>query len=91
MRTLLDGATFDGNDSLRERRRMNIPEDWPFDQGHNVAAVSDASVVDERAPVLLVVHFSDDDSWGFFLWRAVHARTRKLISMACATRELIAS
>jgi hypothetical protein len=39
-------------------------EDWPFDQARNVAAVSDASVVDDRAPVLLVVHYSEDDSWG---------------------------
>jgi hypothetical protein len=39
-------------------------EDWPFDQAPNVAAVTCQSVLD-GAPILLVVHYSDDDSWAF--------------------------
>jgi hypothetical protein len=40
-------------------------EDWPFDQGHNVAAISDRRVFDLGKPVLFVVHYSDDHSWAF--------------------------
>jgi len=56
-------------------------EDWPFDQARNVAAVSDASVVDDRAPVLLVVHYSDDDSWGFFSGEPFTPERGKVIGM----------
>jgi hypothetical protein len=55
---------------------------WPFDQAPNVAAVSDASVVDEAAPVLLVVHYSEDDSWGFFSGEPFAPERGKVISMA---------
>jgi hypothetical protein len=37
---------------------------WPFDQAPNVAAVTTRAVL-EGAPVLLVVHYSDDHSWAF--------------------------
>lgn len=43
---------------------------WPFDQAPNVAAISDAAVVDRDAPILLAVHYSSDDSWAF-LWETV--------------------
>lgn len=39
-------------------------EDWPFDQAPDVAAVTSQSVID-GAPILLVVHYSDDHSWAF--------------------------
>ena len=39
--------------------------DWPFDQAANVAAVSNAGVLDRKSPILFVVHYSDDDSWAF--------------------------
>ena len=38
--------------------------DWPFDQAPDVAAVTSQSVID-GAPILLVVHYSDDHSWAF--------------------------
>jgi len=56
-------------------------EDWPFDQARNVAAVSDAAVVDERAPVLVVVHYSDDDSWGFMSGEPFTPERGKVIAM----------
>ena len=59
-------------------------EDWPFDQAINVAAVSDASVVEDRAPVLLVVHYSDDDSWGFFSGEPFIPERGKVIGMGTA-------
>jgi hypothetical protein len=43
---------------------MNVPC-WPFDQAPDAVAISDASVVDDRKPVLLVIHSSDDHGWLF--------------------------
>jgi len=42
-------------------QRMTESEDRPFDQARNVAAISDASVLD-GAPILMVVHYSEDHS-----------------------------
>ena len=56
-------------------------EDWPFDQAENVAAISDASVLG-GAPVLLVIHYSDDDSWAFLSGEAFSPERGKVISMA---------
>lgn len=38
---------------------------WPFDQAENVAAFTSRFVLEERFPVLRVVHYSDDHSWAF--------------------------
>ena len=38
---------------------------WPFDQAKNVAAITSRFVLEERFPVLRVVHYSDDHSWAF--------------------------
>ena len=37
---------------------------WPFDQARNVACITCKAIV-EGAPVLLVTHYEDDDSWAF--------------------------
>jgi len=50
----------------------------------NVAAVSDASAVDDGAPVLLVVHYSEDDSWGFFSGEPFAPERGKVIGMGTA-------
>lgn len=39
-------------------------DNWPFDQAPDVAAVTSQGVID-GAPILLVVHYSDDHSWAF--------------------------
>ncbi|WP_153039176.1 hypothetical protein [Microbulbifer sp. Q7] len=39
--------------------------DWPFDQARNVAAITTKQVVKDSFPVLMVVHYADDDSWAF--------------------------
>ena len=67
-------------------RMMTELHDWPFDQAENVAAVSDASVVDEHAPILLVVHYSEDDSWGFFSGEPFTPARGKVIAMREAVR-----
>jgi hypothetical protein len=38
---------------------------WPFDQDQNVAAITTRQVLDDGLPILNVVHYPDDDSWGF--------------------------
>jgi hypothetical protein len=35
------------------------------DQARNVAAISDRRVIREGHPILLVVHYADDESWAF--------------------------
>jgi hypothetical protein len=45
---------------------------WPFDQAEDVMAVSDASVVEDGRPVLLVIHYSEDHSWAFLSGDASH-------------------
>jgi hypothetical protein len=62
------------------------PRDWPFDQASNVAAVSDAFVLEDSAPILLVVHYSDDDSWGFFSGQPFTDEQGKVIGMGTALR-----
>lgn len=38
---------------------------WPFAQSRDTATVSDVAVMSQGAPVLLVIHYSDDHSWAF--------------------------
>jgi hypothetical protein len=40
-------------------------DEWPFDQGKNVAALTTRQVLREGHPILRVVHYSDDHSWAF--------------------------
>jgi len=40
--------------------------DWVFDQERNVATVTTKQVVNDSFPILSVVHYSDDHSWGFY-------------------------
>ncbi len=65
---------------------MSDVEDWPFDQAANVAAVSDEAVVVKGAPILLVVHYSDDHSWGFLWGGTVTIEQGKVIGMGEALK-----
>ena len=62
---------------------MTDSEEWPFDQASNVVAVSDASVVG-GAPILLVVHYSEDHSWAFLSGASFDVAHGKLIGMGTA-------
>ena len=42
-----------------------MPDDWPFDQAPNVAAVTTRQVLEQRFPILCVTHYSDDHSRAF--------------------------
>jgi hypothetical protein len=43
---------------------MSRADDWPFDQAPNVAAITSDAVLG-GSPILVVIHYSDDDSWAF--------------------------
>jgi hypothetical protein len=62
---------------------MTASDDWPFDQATNVAAISDAAVLNEGAAILLVIHYSDDHSWAFLSGRSTTDRS-KVIGMGTA-------
>ena len=38
---------------------------WPFDQDPATATLTTKQVVEDGFPILQVVHYSDDHSWGF--------------------------
>lgn len=42
-----------------------MPDDWPFDQAPNVAAVTTRQVIVEGLPILRVTHYEADHSWAF--------------------------
>jgi len=63
---------------------MSASEDWPFDQARNVVAMSEASVVDRSAPILLVIHYAEDHSWAFLAGGPFEAENAKLIGMGTA-------
>ena len=64
---------------------MTESDEWPFDQARNVAAISDASVVN-GGPILMVVHYSEDDSWAFLSGAAFDVAQGKVIGMGTALR-----
>lgn len=65
---------------------MTNEKTWPFDQAPNVAAISDTAVVEGNAPILLVVHYSDDHSWAFLSGRQFTTDQGKIIGMGTALR-----
>jgi hypothetical protein len=60
--------------------------DWPFDQAENVAAITNAPVL-SGAPILLVVHYSEDHSWAFLDGGAFEVSDGRVIGMGTAMRE----
>lgn len=65
---------------------MTSQHPWPFDQAPNVAAISDAAVVVDKAPILLVVHYSEDHSWAFLSGATFDVANGKVIGMGTALR-----
>ena len=40
-------------------------DDWPFDQGPEISALTTRQILDASEPIRQVVHYSDDHSWAF--------------------------
>ncbi len=59
---------------------------WKFDQAENVATVTDRQVLDREAPILVVIHYSEDDSWAFVSGISDPVNDGRLISMSEAVQ-----
>ena len=59
-----------------------MPDDWPFDQGPDVAALTTRQVLQDKLPVLRVIHYSDDDSWAFVCGTTNQTEDLRVIAMA---------
>ncbi|MCC2668652.1 MAG: hypothetical protein K0Q72_1123 [Armatimonadetes bacterium] len=40
--------------------------DWPFDGPPRTAAITVRAITEGVKPILIVVHYADDGTWGFF-------------------------
>lgn len=58
--------------------------DWPFDQAPNVAAITTRQVLEEKLPILRVVHYEDDHSWAFTCGTSNETTDGRVIGMQCA-------
>jgi hypothetical protein len=63
-----------------------MPEDWPFDQAPNVAAITTRQVIKEGLPILSVVHYWDDDSWAFVCGTTDKTEDGRVIGMGTALK-----
>ena len=59
----------------------DTPEDWPFDQAPNVAAITTVRVLKDKCPVLSVTHYSDDHSWAFLCGTTNATKDGRVIGM----------
>jgi len=58
---------------------------WPFDQPPNAQAVTCQAVLD-GAPVLIVVHYSDDRSWAFLEPESLDPDESRVVAMGAILR-----
>ena len=65
-----------------------MDNEWRFDQGKNVAAVTTRQVLREGRPVLRVVHYSDDHSWAFTYGTTSDPNDALVVSMKCVVVEI---
>lgn len=59
---------------------------WPFDQAANVAAITTRQVADDGHPVLVVIHYEEDDSWAFLSDSSIAAKDGRVIGMGEALK-----
>ena len=58
---------------------MSAP--WPFDQPQNAAAITTRQVIEDGLPVLRVVHYDDDHSWGFTCGTTQSSEDGRVVAM----------
>lgn len=54
---------------------------WKFDQTPNTAAITTKQVLENKLPIVNVVHYKDDHSWGFFCGTTNDTNDGRVISM----------
>jgi hypothetical protein len=55
---------------------------WPFDQGPQVAAITTRQVLENGLPILRVIHYSDDHGWAFVCGTTDDSDDGRVIAMA---------
>ncbi len=55
--------------------------EWTFDQAENVACLTLREIIEDGAPVLLVVHDPEDHDWQFLTGAAISMDDARLVSM----------
>jgi hypothetical protein len=60
--------------------------EWRFDQSENVAAITTRQVIEDGLPILTVVHYVDDYSWGFTCGTTNAREDGRVISMGEALK-----
>jgi hypothetical protein len=58
-----------------------LEDEWPFDQPKNCAVFTLKSIVRESSPILHVVHYEDDDGWGFYDGEDVKMKDAMIVSL----------
>ena len=58
---------------------------WPFDQPPSAQAVTTQAVLD-GAPILIVVHYSDDNTWAFLEPQSLDPDESRVVSMGAIVR-----
>ncbi|MCP3849327.1 MAG: hypothetical protein GY694_03670 [Gammaproteobacteria bacterium] len=76
----MSSSIFAGED-MPSTMSKGIEMNWPFDQEKNVAAITTSQVIHNGYPILSVVHYSDDHSWGFLCGTTNKSEDLKVISM----------
>lgn len=61
-------------------------ENWPFDQGPRVAAITTRQVLTDGLPILRVTHYSDDHDWAFVCGTTDATDDGRVIAMEEALR-----
>jgi hypothetical protein len=61
-------------------------DDWPFDQGPQVACITTRWVLEDGLPILRVTHYSDDHSWAFVCGTPLSVEDGRVIAMKSALR-----
>lgn len=65
---------------------MSKTENWPFDQPPNAAAITTRQVLENNLPILCVIHYEDDHSWGFFCGTTCQTVDGRVIGMSAALK-----
>ena len=60
---------------------MSRREEWPFDQGPNVVALTTRQVLDLKYPIRQIVHYGDDASWAFLCGTTEEKSDYRLVHM----------
>ena len=56
--------------------------DWPFAAAPNTASITVRPISEGEQPIRSVVHYADDDTWGFFTGEEFQEREAVLVALS---------